>query len=96
MDGLGLSMSGCQSQLTPNPVLPDSAGRFFATPAIWQPGMDEGDWEVELARMLYRSAVTRDFLQGDISPVDFMDGLNDAGVDVYHTAEGWESGLVYI
>ena len=70
--------------------------RYFATPALWIPGMEEGEWEEELRKMIARSELAHAFVSGDISPDDFMDGLHENGVDVIAASEDWEEGIIYI
>lgn len=91
MDGHILSSNGHQSAQTAN-----SLDRYFATPAIWHPGMDDATWQEELRKMIARSRLAHDFVSGLISPDDFMDGLHDNGVDVHHTVDGWDEGIVYL
>lgn len=79
--------------LTLNPALLDA---YFATPAIWVPGMDDLEWQYELDRMLMRSQLTHDFVDGVISPGDYMDGLDDLGINVNAAAKDWEEGVVYL
>lgn len=86
-----LNSSALQSAQTANAL-----DRFFATPAIWIPEMDEGEWQEELRKMIARSRLAHAFVSGEISPDDFADGLHENGVDVHHTADGWEEGIVYI
>ena len=70
--------------------------RYFATPALWFPGMDEAEWQAEIHKMVARSRLSHAFVSGEISPDDFMDGLHDHGVDVIATADDWENGIVYL
>lgn len=69
---------------------------FLATPAIWVPGMDDGDWQDELDRMLVRSRLTHQFVDGDLSPDDYMEGLYELGVDPLLAADCWEEGLSFL
>lgn len=73
-----------------------TVNKFFATPAVWTPGMCDGEWEWELQQMLYRAQLTSDFVNGVISPVDFADGLDELGIDVIQASEDWERSLVYL
>ncbi|NEQ20657.1 MAG: hypothetical protein F6K28_15740 [Microcoleus sp. SIO2G3] len=69
---------------------------FLATPAIWLPGMDEGDWQDELDRMLQRSRLTHQFVDGALSPDDYMEGLYELGIDPLLAADNWEEGFSYL
>lgn len=94
MAELGLTLKTCPS--LPNPNLPLDAGVRFATPAIWVAGMDDGDWQTELERMIWRSRMTSSFLRGEISPEDMMDVLNDCRIDVDSVADDWGDGIFYL
>lgn len=67
--------------------------KFFAIPAIWTPDMNDGEWQDELDRMLLRSRLTHEFVSGNLSPNDFMDGLNDLNIDVYTVEDYWANGV---
>lgn len=71
---------------------PPNYSTFFATPAIWVPGMSEGDWREEVDRMIRRSLATRDFVQNKISPEDFAEALYEGGFEPDQLFELWEEG----
>lgn len=61
----------------------------LATPAIWYPGQSELDFESEVAAMMSRAYMTRDFLQGTIAPDQLLDFLDEEGFDIFELAEDW-------
>lgn len=65
---------------------------FFSTPAIYTPNMSEEDWALELERMVLRTFLTRDFVDGKIPPSVFEEGLFELGLNPYICAENWEEG----
>jgi hypothetical protein len=79
----------------PSALAPNLDG-YFATPAIWLPGMDEAEWQAEIHKMVARSRLAHAFVTGEISPDDFMDGLHEHGVDVIAASDDWENGIVYL
>ncbi|PHM11634.1 hypothetical protein [Nostoc sp. 'Peltigera malacea cyanobiont' DB3992] len=64
----------------------------ISTPAIWYPGQSEIEFDEELNLMLERSAMTRDFLNGEIPPDCLLDFINDQGFNVFDVAEDWDLG----
>lgn len=62
----------------------------LSTPAIWYPGQSDLDFEEEVNQMMSRAYMTRDFLQGTISPDQLLDFLDDEGFDIFELAEDWE------
>lgn len=68
-------------------------GLFLATPAIWLPGMNDGDWEQEVDLMIGRSMATRDFVQNQITPEEFAEALYEGGLDPDQCFEIWEEGI---
>lgn len=63
---------------------------FLSTPAI-----DDGDpehWHNQIDLMIQREFARRDFVDGALSPDDFMEALFQYGVDPIHAAEAWEEG----
>lgn len=77
-------------QQTPN------LNRFFATPAIYLPDMNNEEWQEELNKMVVRSLITQKFTSGKITPDDFMDALDFLGVDVISCVDDWNDGLSYL
>lgn len=61
-----------------------------STPAIWYPGQTELEFEDELNLMMARSAMTSTFLNGDVSPDQLLDFINDQGFDIFEVAADWE------
>ncbi|MDZ7970857.1 MAG: hypothetical protein RM368_39050 [Nostoc sp. DedSLP03] len=64
----------------------------ISTPAIWYPGQSDIEFSEELSLMMERAAITRDFLNGDISPDQLLDFINDQGFDVFEVADDWDLG----
>lgn len=71
---------------------PSHLDSFFSTPAIYAPDMSDEDWALELERMVRRTLLTRDFVDGRIPPSVFEEGLFELGIDPYLCAERWEEG----
>jgi hypothetical protein len=70
---------------------------FFATPALWVPGMSDEDWAEEVSFMLERAKVTADFANGLMDWNQFLEGLNTFGIDDPRVLEdNWSQGLVYL
>lgn len=64
---------------------------LLATPALWYPGQDEGEWEFELEQTIARSRVTDAFLNGEVDPDWFLDYLAQDDLDPLEVAEEeWE------
>jgi len=73
------------------------AAEFLSTPAIWLPGMDDDDWAAALDQSFDRALVTRDFLDGLLSPDQFEDALNHFGIDNPRTVEeAWSEGKTFL
>lgn len=62
---------------------------FFAVPAVHNQGMTEEDWNAEIRRMFQHSVMTRQFIDGKISPQDYEDVLADLGLDPTLIEEQW-------
>ncbi|MEP0799071.1 hypothetical protein [Funiculus sociatus] len=62
----------------------------MATPAI--DNGDPEDWHNQIDLMIHREFARRDFVDGALSPDDFMEALFQYGVDPIHAAEAWEEG----
>lgn len=62
---------------------------FFAVPAVYSEGMTEADWNAEMDRMFQHSVMTRQFIDGKISPQDYEDVLSDLGHDPTLLEERW-------
>lgn len=74
----------------------ESLIHLFSTPAIHHAGMSEAEWNAALSDMHKRSVLTQRFVNGQISPDDFLDGLHDQRIDVYHCLTDWENGISYM
>ena len=68
----------------------------FATPVIWHPDMEQGEWEYECDRMMARSWLTQQWLDGEMSVFDYMDALHYLGVDPEQAASDWAAGISYL
>jgi hypothetical protein len=69
---------------------------FLATPLIIHAEMDESAFRYELARMRVREAATAEFVAGEIEVDDFLDALQDSGIDVDDALKTWSSGQSYM
>lgn len=69
---------------------------FLATPLIIHAEMDEAAFRYELARMRVRQAATAEFVAGEIEVDDFLDALQDSGIDVDDALKTWSSGRSYM
>ncbi len=69
---------------------------FLATPLIIHAEMDEAAFLYELARMRVREAATAEFVAGEIEVDDFLDALQDSGVDVDDALKTWSSGQSFM
>ncbi|MDZ7966872.1 MAG: hypothetical protein RM368_18150 [Nostoc sp. DedSLP03] len=64
----------------------------ISVPVIWYPGQSGEEFAEELNLMMARSAMTRDFLNGEIPPDHLLDFINDQGFDVFDVAQDWDLG----
>lgn len=78
--------------LTPEQTLTEE---FLNIPAIYCPDMSEENWQRELEGAAHRALITRQFVTGQISPEDFIDGLADSGIHVYDALDTWENALSF-
>lgn len=67
--------------------------RFLWLPAELGPGMTDEDWQAEIDTMFKASKLTRKFVDGNLSPEDFEDALNDLGYDPHQLGDMWEAGV---
>jgi hypothetical protein len=74
----------------------DTFEQHLATPIIIHPEMDEAGFLYELARMQVREAATAEFVAGRLEVADYLDVLDDSGVDVDDALKTWSSGLSYL
>ena len=69
---------------------------FLATPLIIHAEMDESAFRYELARMQAREAATAEFVAGEIEVDDYLDELQEYGIDVDDALKVWGSGQSYM
>lgn len=69
---------------------------IFGTPALIYPGQDPEEFEAEVNRMIQRAEITAAWERGEISIFDFMDAMDELGVDIVQAASDWASGIRYI
>jgi hypothetical protein len=74
----------------------DTFERHLATPIIIHAEMDEAGFLYELARMRVRESATSEFVAGRLEVADYLDILDDSGVDVDAALTNWSSGLSYM
>jgi hypothetical protein len=75
---------------------PDSFENLLATPLIIHSEMDESAFLYEFARMKTREAATADFVAGRLELSDYLDVLDDQGIDVDDAWSTWNSGQSYL
>jgi hypothetical protein len=68
----------------------------LATPLIIHPEMDEAAFAYEFARMQVREAATVDFVAGEMDLSDYLDVLDDQGIDIDNAWSTWNSGQSYL
>jgi hypothetical protein len=73
-------------------VLKPNLEQFLALPAQTGPDMSDEDWEAEMSRMFKASQLTHRFVLGQLSPVDFSDGVADLGYNPDELADMWDIG----
>jgi hypothetical protein len=69
---------------------------FLATPIIISPDMSESDFAIEFAQMRLRQQAAQEFCDGEIDVVDFLDILDNCGVQVDTAVSDWSKGISYI
>ena len=69
---------------------------FFATPMLLLPHQCEAEMEFEIERMISREIRLHQWLHGEIQAGDFLDSLEEFGVDPIQAVEDWSNGLVYL
>lgn len=69
---------------------------FFATPALLDPRQCEAEQQFEIGRMVSREFGLHQWLHGEIQAGDFLDLLDEFGVDPLQAVEDWSNGLVYL
>jgi hypothetical protein len=75
---------------------PDSFEQHLATPLIIHSEMDESAFLYEFARMQIREAATADFVAGELELSDYLDVLDDQGIDIDNAWSTWNSGQSYM
>ncbi|AFY64682.1 hypothetical protein [Geitlerinema sp. PCC 7407] len=68
----------------------------FETPMIITPDQGPDEFDFELDRMLRRADATRAWQMGQISTADWMDAMDELGVDVIQASTDWAQGVNYI
>jgi hypothetical protein len=69
---------------------------FLATPLIIHSEMDEAEFLYEFARMQIREAATAEFVAGSLEVSDYLDILDDSGIDIDAASKTWNSGQSYL
>jgi peptide subunit release factor RF-3 len=69
------------------------ANDFLHIPAYWDNRMSSEEWDLALENMVQRTFLTKAFIDGEITPDQFGDVLNETGVDVIQVANLWDEGL---
>jgi hypothetical protein len=67
--------------------------RYLWLPAETSPDMSDEDWQSEMETMFAASRLTRQFVDGQIPPEDYYDGLADIGYDPNELEAMWEAGI---
>ena len=70
--------------------------QHLAAPLIIHADMDESAFRCEFARMQVRAAATADFVAGELDLDDYLDTIEDSGVDIDDALETWNSGQSYM
>jgi hypothetical protein len=68
----------------------------LATPMIITADMTPAEFAVEFAKMQLRAAATADFLDGEIGADDWLDVLDECGIDVGTAVRDWTNGISYL
>jgi hypothetical protein len=74
----------------------DTFEQHLATPMIVHAEMDEAAFAYEFARMQLRSQATSDFVAGCLDLSDYLDILDDSGIDIDDATNTWNKGLSYM
>lgn len=69
------------------------ANDFLHVPAYWNSRMSSEEWSLALKDMVRRTFLTKAFIDGEITPDQFGDVLNETGIDVIQITELWEDGI---
>jgi hypothetical protein len=77
-------------------TLSDTFSDHLATPLIIYAEMDEAAFRHEFARMQVRETATADFVAGELELSDYLDVLDDSGVDVDEVWNHWMSGQSFM
>lgn len=68
----------------------------LATPAIITADMSEAEIQIEFEKMLLRSTVTSEFVNGNIDTEDFIEALDAGGVHIDAALRDWSYGLSFM
>jgi hypothetical protein len=68
----------------------------LATPMIIHSEMDEAAFAFEFARMQLRAQATSDLVSGCLDVADYLDILDDSGIDIDVAMNDWRNGLSYM
>jgi hypothetical protein len=74
----------------------DTFEQHLATPMIVHAEMDEAAFAYEFARMQLRAQATSDFVDGCLDLSDYLDILDDSGIDIDDATNTWNKGLSYM
>lgn len=66
---------------------------ILATPALWYPGQEDGEWREEVSAMMQRAIATRQLLNGEISFPDYLDIVEYSGIEMDSAVSSWSEGL---
>ena len=67
----------------------------LATPAIWIPDMNQQEWDYQVDCMIERSLAARALIDGQITPDEFEQAIDQYGVDVIQMRKDWDRGVHY-
>ena len=69
---------------------------YFATPLLLLPHQCVAQKQFETERMVQREIGLHQWLHGEINASEFLDLLDENGVDPAQAVEDWSNGLVYL
>lgn len=69
---------------------------YFATPVQLHPQQCEAEKQFLIEQMVAREFGLHRWLHGEIQAGDFLDLLDEYGVDPVQAVEDWSNGLVYL
>lgn len=68
---------------------------FLTIPAESFPGMTAEEWDLEIKKHVNRQLITRDFIEGKITPEDFWCYLAEDGYDPIFLDSIWEEAKLF-